>query len=79
MNANEAIEVIVTIGKAMHDKYVELGKTSAEWPADLGEQLATGMWARQKFFSGKHRRADIDQAAEIVRGEIMAGRLPTAH
>lgn len=79
MTVTEAILIITTAGKAMHDGYVALGKTDAEWPADLGEQIATGMWARQKLFSGKHRREDLDAAAEVIRAEIMAGRIPACN
>lgn len=79
MSLATAIETITTAGKAMHDGYVALGKTSAPWPTDLAEQIATGLFARQKLFSGRHARADLDEAAEIIRAEIMAGRMPTMH
>lgn len=79
MNIHAAIEIIITAGKAMHDGYVALGKTSVSWPTDLAEQIATGLFARQKLFSGRHARADLDEAAKIIRAEIMAGRLPTVH
>ena len=79
MKVSDAIEIIITLGKAMHEKYVELGKADAEWAVDLGEQIATGLFARNKFFIGKHSRGDTDEAYRIVCAEIMAGRLPTVH
>lgn len=79
MTLDLAIKTIVTLGQAFHDSYVARNLTDAAWSQDLGEQIATGLFARNKLFVGQHRRADLDAAAALVRDAIMAGKLPTIH
>lgn len=79
MTVNEAIEKVIAAGRGMHGGYKEIGKPVGPFPEDLGEQIAVGLYAIGRFLSGRHARADTDIAAQIVRAEIMAGRLPTTH
>ena len=79
MTTEEAIEKVIAAGRGMHDGYAKIGKPAGPYPEDRAEQIAIGLYAIGRFLVGAHARPDADIAAQIVRAEIMAGRLPTVH